>query len=373
MSKWLNKGTVTALIAGAALLSSCGGKKYDNPITKDTLQPDKVLFDKAMREVEKNRFEVARLTLNTLMNTYDTSEYMAKAKLLYADSWYREGTSSALAQAEAEYKDFQLFFPQMEESAEAQNRVCDIHYRQMAKPDRDTTHSLRAEQECRQLLTQYPNSKFVPDVEQKLRNIQEVIAQTEYGVGNFYYNKGYWASAANRLEVMVNHYPLYSQADRALFMTGDAYSKLPRQFRDRAGEAFTRVVRDYPLSEYVDEAKKRLKEMEMPIPEPDQVAYNRMKYELENRKSRSMLSKGTRIFTSRPDTIKAARSGKPTMTVMRPGTPVSIPAAQAAMAQQQSGVPSTGTNDVTISTAPDTKALDEKPDARTAKPTDKKN
>ena len=67
------------------LLSSCGFRrtKYDNPITKDTQQPDKVLFDKAISDMEKGRYEVARLTLQTLMNTYDTSEYLAKAKLAY--------------------------------------------------------------------------------------------------------------------------------------------------------------------------------------------------------------------------------------------------------------------------------------------------
>src|SRR3954464_5640652 len=100
------------LAAVASLLStSCARrKKYENPITKDTLQPDKVLFDKAVADIERSRFEVARLTLNTLMNTYDTSEYLAKAKLAIADSWYREGTTSGLAQAEAEYKDFILFY-----------------------------------------------------------------------------------------------------------------------------------------------------------------------------------------------------------------------------------------------------------------------
>jgi outer membrane protein assembly factor BamD len=342
-----------------ALLVSCGGKKYENPISKDTAQPDKVLFDKAMKDVEKNRFEVARLTLNTLMNTYDTSEYMAKAKLLYADSWYREGTSSALTQAEAEYKDFQLFFPQMEESAEAQNRVCDIHYRQMAKSDRDPSHALRAEAECRDMLIKYPNSKFVPEVEQKLRDIQEVVAQTEYGVGNFYHQRQLWASSANRLETVANHYPLFSRTDEALWKLGDSYSQLGPRFRDRAGEALTRIVRDYPLSEYVEPAKKKLKEWEMPIPEADQIAYNRMKYEVENRPTRGLMNKSLRVFSGRPDTIRAARSGKPVMTSLRPGTPISIPGALPTAA---------GTGEVTASPITDPTALDTKPDARTAKP-----
>src|SRR5215468_11909628 len=195
--------TITlGLIAG--LLGSCGfrRKKYDNPITKDTQQPDKVLFDNAINDIERSRYEIARLTLQTLINTYDTSEYLAKAKLAIADSWYREGGSHGLAQAEAEYKDFILFYPAMEEAAEAQNKVCDIHYRQMDKADRDPKHALFAEQECKQLLVQFPNSKFAPDAQQKLRNIQEVLAEGEFRVGMLYQKKGSVLAAANRFQGM---------------------------------------------------------------------------------------------------------------------------------------------------------------------------
>src|ERR1700688_4195232 len=133
------------------LLSSCTHKKYENPISKDTQQPDKVLFDRAIADIERGRYEVARLTLQTLMNTYDTSEFLAKSKLAIADSWFREGGTHGLAQAEAEYKDFILFYPTMEEAAEAQEKVCDIHFKQMEKPDRDRNSAVRAEDECRQL------------------------------------------------------------------------------------------------------------------------------------------------------------------------------------------------------------------------------
>src|SRR5262245_58223581 len=282
-----------ALVAliGTMLLGGCGfhHKKYENPIGKDTEQPDKVLFDKAVRDIEKGRYEVARLTLNTLMNTYDTSEYMAKAKLAIADSWMREGGSHALAQAEAEYKDFILFYPTMEESAEALEKVCDIHYRQMEKPDRDVSHTLRAEDECRNLLQQYPNSKFAPRVAQKLRNIQEALAEEEFRVGQFYFKKGSFPSAANRLETMVNTYPLYSGADYALWLTGESYGKLGDRFKDRSVTAYQRIVRDYPLSQWVDEAKDRLKTMEKEIPEPDPTAVARMKYEQENMQKTGMM------------------------------------------------------------------------------------
>src|SRR5947208_8376116 len=273
-----------SLIVVAALVAlfsaSCARRrKYENPITKDTLQPDKILFDKAVADIERSRFEVARLTLNTMMNTYDTSEYMAKAKLAIADSWYREGGGHGLAQAEAEYKDFILFYPNMEESAEAQQKVCEIHYKQMEKADRDPKHAMRADDECRLVLTQFPNSKFAPEAQQRLREIQEVLAEHEAVAGRLYHHKGSFPAAANRFQATVDAYPLYSAADELLWKLGDSYGHMGPRFAEKSAASYARLVKDYPLSPYADEAKSKLEQMEKPVPEADPVAYARQKYE----------------------------------------------------------------------------------------------
>lgn len=323
--KWIVRILIVALLA--TFSTSCFRKKaYENPIAKDTQQPDKVLFDKAIGDLERGRYEVARLTLQTLMNTYDTSEYLAKAKLAYADSWYREGGTHGLAQAEAEYKDFILFYPTLEESAEAQEKVCNIHFKQMEKPDRDMMHALRAEDECRNLLVQFPNSKFAPRVQQTLRSIQEVIAEGEMRRGVFYHNKGSNPAAANRLQAMTDHYPLYSRADEANWLLADSYSRMGPRFREKAGSAYQRIVREYPLSAYAEDAKKKLKTMELPVPEADPVAYARMKYELENRDKQGPMDHALGIFKHGPDVRAAAKSGAPAMTSLRPTIPASVPA-----------------------------------------------
>ena len=90
-------------------------------------QPDKELFDKALNAMKKGKFDVARLDLQTLLNTYPESEYQMRAKLLVGDSWFKEGGTAALTQAEAEYKDFITFFPNTPEAAEAQMKVADIY------------------------------------------------------------------------------------------------------------------------------------------------------------------------------------------------------------------------------------------------------
>lgn len=351
----------TLLIVALVALAATGcfrRKKYENPIDQDTAQPDKVLFDKAIADLEKGRYRIARLTLQTLINTYDTSEFMAKAKLALADSWFREGGANGFAQAEAEYKDFILFYPMMEESAEAQSRVCMIHYNQMEKPDRDLKHAIRADDECRQLMVQFPNSRFAPDMEQRLREIQEVLAEHEYRVGDFYYKKGSYPASTNRLDTLVDHYPLYSKADEALWRTGDAYGRMGPRFQAQSVEAFQRIVRDYPLSALAEDARKKLEGMEAEVPEADPVALARMEYERENQEDAGRFAQFWGIFRSHPSmTIRAAaKSGTPAGGPLRPSIPANIPG--------QAGSASEVSAEVTVSTVGDSSALDTKPDAR---------
>src|SRR4030095_9516425 len=92
-----------------------------------------------------------------------------------------------LLQAESEYRDFITFFPTMPEAAEAQMRVAMIHYRGMEKPDRDSTQARRAEQEFQKVLLNYPNGPFAPIAEQRLREVQEVLADGQFDVARFYF------------------------------------------------------------------------------------------------------------------------------------------------------------------------------------------
>src|SRR5580658_8335465 len=219
----------TSLIAvvglGLAVMVGCSNKKAVNPLGKvASVQPDKVLFDKAMEAMKRNRFDVARMTLQTLINTYPDSEYIARAKLAVGDSWYAEGGTASLAQAEQVYRDFETFFPNMPEAAEAQLKIANIQYQQMEKSDRDYTHAKRAEEEYRNLIMQYPdNPKLVKEGKERLLEVQEVLAEREFDIAKFYYLRQSYPASIARFKTLMEKYPLYSKADEALFLLGQDY------------------------------------------------------------------------------------------------------------------------------------------------------
>ncbi len=330
---------VSLLILVLAFGVACTNKKAVNPLANvGSKQPDKVLFDRAMDAMKHNRFDVARMTLQTLINTYPDSEFIARAKLAVADSWYAEGGTTAMQQAEIEYKDFRTFFPNMPEAAEAQLKVANIHYEEMEKPDRDYTHAMRAEEEYRALILEYPDSKQVPLAKQRLREVQEVLAQREFDIGRFYYLRLAYPAAIARLRTLVDRYPLYSGADEALYLLGQSYEaeinvirkngrmtevvkgKMIEELTQEASEAYGRIIKRYPAMDRALDAKARLEALHQPVPRPTKAALELNKKEEASRHAASMLSKGVSNFEKGPDVSKASHYGEPTMVDPEPET-----------------------------------------------------
>jgi outer membrane protein assembly factor BamD len=102
-------------------------------VAQSVPQPDKALYDAGVSDLRSGRFERARLTLQTLINTYQASGMLAPAKLAIADSWYREGGTNGFAQAEKECKELIAQFPDTPSSSEAQQLMRKIQDARAAK------------------------------------------------------------------------------------------------------------------------------------------------------------------------------------------------------------------------------------------------
>ena len=310
-------------------------KKIDPQAAADAKLPDRQLYDKALDATKRGHFDVARLDLQTLLNTYPDSQYQMKAKLAIADSWYREGGTAALTQAESEYKDFITFFPNAPEAAEAQMRVGDIYFRQMDKPDRDYAKAIHAQEEYRLMLQQFPESTLVPEAKQRLREVQEVLATREADIANYYSTRENWPATIARYQTVVDTYPQFSHLDDVLVGLGDAYAaearymrslKLPEAgkarlvqiYDEQAAAAYTKVAVEHSASPHVEDARDRLAAMNLPIPNPtpEQAAAS---VALENsRRQYRLQDRAKLMILRRPDVVMAARDGEPPLTDPKP-------------------------------------------------------
>jgi outer membrane protein assembly factor BamD len=342
MQRFLFRLFTLCLLCALPAPAQFGIFKPSKPATKPTpddplaghasKQPDKELFDKAMVAMKKGKFDVARLDLQTLLNTYPESEYQMRAKLAVGDSWFKEGGTAALTQAEAEYKDFITFFPNQPEAAEAQMKVADIYYMQMEKPDRDPKNADQAEAEYRTMIQQFPDSTFVPRAKQRLREVQEVMAERQYQVGSFYATHDNWAATIARLQTVTDSYPLYSHSDLALIGLGDAYAaearyvqglsqispkakqELMKAYDDQAADAYSRVITHYSMAAHVEDARERLIALNRAVPEPTKEELAESEAEEQSRTGITFKDRAMLLVKRGPVTVNAARIGEPTLT-----------------------------------------------------------
>jgi outer membrane protein assembly factor BamD len=310
-------------------------KAYDlnaNPLAGvQTRQPDKELYDKAMVAMKKGRFDVARLDLQTLLNTYPESEYRMRAKLSVGDTWFKEGGSAALTQAEAEYEDFITFFPNVPEAAEAKMKVADIYYEQMEKPDRDFTNAEQAEREYREMINMFPDSTLVPRAKQRLRDVQEVLAEREYQIGSYYLSREDFIASIARLETVSDSYPLYSKSDQVLIGIGDAYAgqahaiqiapglpaaikeRMRSVYQDKAAAAYAKVITRYPMAPHVEDARDRLVAMNRAVPEPTPEAIAESDAEERSRQPLRFTDTMLGVIKRGPAVVQAVHVGEPTL------------------------------------------------------------
>ena len=250
------------------LFSSCGQKSAG--LQEGAVAPDKTLFETGMKFLEKSQFIKARLVFQTLINTYPDSEYTPASFLSIADSYYKEAGTTNLLQAEAQYKDFILFYPTHDIADDAQMKIAAVNVRLMRAPDRDRTYAQKAEAELEKFLQMYSDSELAPTAEEFLIEVQENLADGIQGVSNFYFKKGSYLASESRYKELLAQYPNYSILDHTLFRLGQSLENLGRI--EEASVYYSQLVSGYPFSEYEKDAKERLILLERPVPEVDPVA-----------------------------------------------------------------------------------------------------
>ncbi|MDQ3062878.1 MAG: outer membrane protein assembly factor BamD [Acidobacteriota bacterium] len=164
-----------------------GNDEYEELIGSVTPGRDRELFIVATREVRKNNYDVGRLLFQTIITTYPDSAYLPMAKLAVADSFYLEGTTSALIQAAASYQDWLTFFPTHPLADRVLLKIAESEMRQIGLPDRDSTRAKRAEQRLRALLQQYPKTILLKDAQNRLDQVQDNLGLHNLYIANFYY------------------------------------------------------------------------------------------------------------------------------------------------------------------------------------------
>ena len=258
------KGKLFGLFGG-------GDDKYADLTGAAVAGRDRVLFEEAAKEVRKGHHDTGRLLFATIINTYPDSAFLPLAKLAIADSFFLEGTTSALIQAAQAYQDWLTFFPTDPLADDASLKVAESEMRQMGLSDRDISHARKAEQRLKVLLQQYPKSPLRATVEARLHEVQENLAMHNLQIARFYYDvkystgKGGLKGAQSRLKEITDKYPCFSFNDEVFFRLASTYQA--EEEPDEAARYYQKLVQEFPESEFNEKAREQLNIIGAPIPE----------------------------------------------------------------------------------------------------------
>jgi outer membrane protein assembly factor BamD len=206
----------------------------------------------------------------------------------------------------------------------------------------------------------------VPRAKQKLRDVQEVLAERETQIGLYYESRENYSAAIARLETVVDTYPLYSKSDQALLGIGDAYAgdrptpsrwrpTCPAQSRSgcapstwtRPPQAYAKVITRYPMAPHVEDARDRLVAMNRPVPEPTQEAVAENDAEERSRQPCTLPTRPSTSSSTGPRWLKPCTWANPRSTTpsapWRPTSPSKTSSDAPSSAPLQLTAPAGGT------------------------------
>jgi outer membrane protein assembly factor BamD len=237
--------------------------------------------------------------LQTLISSYPDSEFVPEAKYAIAESWYQMGTRSDMVQADYEFSDYIIYFPITELADDAQMMRAMTHIRQMQKADRDPSESLLAERELQVLIDGYPDSDLLDEAKDKLRGVQDVLAEHYLKIGNHYFAAGANGAAATRYLQVLREYPDFEGLPEALYRLGELFLTAAND-----GEAivyYARLIREHPFSTFDERARERLGDLDQPIPDASEAALAAREMAPEEDEYRSLGKRMLGVFSGRPD------------------------------------------------------------------------
>lgn len=287
------------------LASACGQRS--SGLQEGGVAPDTVLFENGTKFLSKNQYIKARLAFQTLINTYPDSEYTPVAFYNIADSYYREAGTENLLQAEAQYKDFIIFYPTHEMADDAQMKIVAVNMRLMRAPDRDPTYARKAERELAKLLEDYPDSELAPTAREFQREVDENLAMGIEGKASFYFDRNSYLAAESRFKEVLDKYENFSRKDETLFKLARSLEELGRV--EEASVYYHNLAKGFPFSEYYSRAVEKLELFEKPVPEVDQAEAERnaANYSTEGFSFMEPIKEVWQTFAGRPDPYEVAR------------------------------------------------------------------
>jgi outer membrane protein assembly factor BamD len=78
----------------------------------------------------------------------------------------------------------------------------------------------------KELSAKFPNSRYTPDAQARMKYLTNALAMYEVKVGQYYYKRGAYIASSNRAQAALTNYPRTAAGEEALTLMSESYGKL---------------------------------------------------------------------------------------------------------------------------------------------------
>ena len=234
-----------------SLLLGCAGKEV-----KIAEGDPEALYQQGLTRFNKRDYTEAVKKFEELKSSFpDSPPYTVWAELKVGDChFFRKEYVEAIAV----YEEFKKIHPTHEEMPYVQFQIGMAYFNQMLTSDRDQTFTKKALSSFEYLAANYPPSLFTKKANEKIEICKKQLADHEFYIGNYYYKHGNCKAASLRFQNLLETFPKMHEEDKTLLLLGKCSVELEQG--EKAREAFTKIITEYPQSSYYGEAKKNLEQ-----------------------------------------------------------------------------------------------------------------
>jgi outer membrane protein assembly factor BamD len=245
-------GLVVSVLAASWLLAGCGSTPKDETAGWTT---DK-LYSEAKDEASSGGYERAAKLYERLEGRAAGTVLAQQAEVERAYVLYKSGESAqALSTLDRFIKlhptspavDYALYLKGLVNINDDLGLFGNWSHQDLSERDQQASHD--AYQSFKQLVEQFPDSRYAEDAQQRMNYITNSLAAYEVHVASYYFRRGAYVAAANRAQQTVQDFQHSPSIEEALFIMASSYDRLELpKLRDDA----ERVLRqNFPQSPFL--------------------------------------------------------------------------------------------------------------------------
>lgn len=253
----VSKGVALRLAMAAAIVALLGGCASTSSLLSWGGEDEKAktqasaaeLYKEADKLLSEGEYTKAAAKFEEVDKLYPYAPEARRAIIMSAYAYYKADKLPETVNAARRYL---TLHPGTKEAALAQHLIASAYFDRINDPSRDQSDTQKALAELKTLVRRYPDSRYAPQAQKRIKIAEDLLAAAEMNVGRYYLEKHNYLAAINRFRTVVEKYQSTAHVEEALSRLTEAYMALG--VKSEAQTAAAILGHNFPESKWYKDA-----------------------------------------------------------------------------------------------------------------------